>query len=169
VAELANALRRAHANLKESKRTIGNFLFLGPTGVGKTETAKQLAKVYFGSEKNMIRLNMSEYQTIESMEKLIGGAAGPGVLSAAVRDNPFSMILIDEIEKAHSGLLNIFLNIFDEGEMNDGMGRTIDFKHTIIIATSNAGADYIKEAVDRGSSLANFKDTFIDNILRKTF
>jgi len=167
VEELANAMRRARAEIKKRKRTIGNFLFLGPTGVGKTETAKQLAKVYFGSEKNMIRLNMSEYQTIESMEKLIGGAEGPGVLTTAVRDNPFSMVLIDEIEKAHSGLLNIFLNIFDEGEMSDGMGRTIDFKHTIIIATSNAGADYIKEAVDRGSSLANFKDTFVDNILRK--
>ncbi len=168
VEELANAMRRARAEIKKRRRTIGNFLFLGPTGVGKTETAKQLAKVYFGSEKNMIRLNMSEYQTIESMEKLIGGAQGPGILATAVRDNPFSVVLIDEIEKAHSGLLNIFLNIFDEGEMNDGMGRTIDFKHTIIIATSNAGANAIKEAIEKKAPLdGNFKESFIDRILRE--
>ncbi len=168
VEELANAMRRARAEIKKRKRTIGNFLFLGPTGVGKTETAKQLAKVYFGSEKNMIRLNMSEYQTIESMEKLIGGATGPGILTAAVRDNPFSIILVDEIEKAHSGLLNIFLNIFDEGEMSDGMGRTIDFKHTIIIATSNAGAEFITEAIEGGVPLdGDFKELLIDRTLRE--
>jgi len=168
VEELANAMRRARAEIKKRRRTIGNFLFLGPTGVGKTETAKQLAKVYFGSEKNMIRLNMSEYQTMESMEKLIGGAAGPGVLTTAVRNSPFSMVLIDEIEKANSGLLNIFLNIFDEGEMSDGMGRTIDFKHTIIIATSNAGAEFIKEAIEKRVPLdGDFKESFIDRILRE--
>jgi len=167
VAELANALRRARAEIKKRKRTIGNFLFLGPTGVGKTETAKQLAKVYFGSDKNMIRLNMSEYQTVESMEKLIGNAATPGFLTTAVRENPFSLVLIDEIEKANQGLLNIFLNVFDEGELTDGVGRTVDFKHTIIIATSNAGAEYIKEAVDRGSTLSNLKDSFVDNLLRR--
>jgi ATP-dependent Clp protease ATP-binding subunit ClpC len=167
VEELANAMRRARAEIKKRKRTIGNFLFLGPTGVGKTETAKQLARVYFGSEKNMIRLNMSEYQTIESIDKLIGKAGNAGTLTTAVRENPFSLVLIDEIEKAHPGLLNIFLNVFDEGEMTDGFGRTIDFKHTIIIATSNAGAEYIKEAVERGSTLANLKNSFIDNLLRR--
>ena len=168
VKELANAMRRARAEIKKRRRTIGNFLFLGPTGVGKTETAKQLARVYFGSEKNMIRLNMSEYQTMESMEKLIGGAAAPGVLTTAVRDNPFSIILVDEIEKAHSELLNIFLNIFDEGEMSDGMGRTVDFKHTIIIATSNAGAGFIKEAIEKRVPLdGDFKELFIDRILRE--
>jgi len=167
VEELANALRRARAEIKKRKRTIGNFLFLGPTGVGKTETAKQLARVYFGSVKSMIRLNMAEYQTVESIEKLIGSPANPGVLTTAVRENPFSLVLIDEIEKADPGLLNIFLSVFDEGELTDGYGRNVDFRHTIIIATSNAGAEYIKEAVDRGSSMHNFKDTFLDNLMRR--
>jgi ATP-dependent Clp protease ATP-binding subunit ClpA len=102
------------------------------------------------------------------MEKLIGGAEGPGVLTTAVRNSPFSMVLIDEIEKANSGLLNIFLNIFDEGEMSDGMGRTIGFKHTIIIATSNAGAEFIKEAIEKRVPLdGDFKESFIDRILRE--
>lgn len=167
VSEVANALRRARADIKKRKRTIGNFLFLGPSGVGKTETAKQLAKVYFGSEKNMIRLNMAEYQLLESIDKLIGSLNNPGYLTTAVRENPFSLLLIDEIEKAHPNLLNLFLSILDDGEMVDGAGRKVDFRHTIIIATSNAGAEYIKEAVDRGSKLTNFKDVFIDNLLRR--
>ena len=167
VTELANAMRRARADLKKRKRTIGNFLFLGPSGVGKTETAKQLAKVYFGSEKNMITLNMAEYQLLESIDKLIGSLTVPGYLTTAVRENPFSLLLIDEIEKAHPNLLNLFLSILDEGELIDGSGRKVDFRHTIIIATSNAGADYIREAVERGSKLTNFKDVFIDNLLRK--
>jgi ATP-dependent Clp protease ATP-binding subunit ClpC len=168
VAELANAMRRARADIKKRKRTIGNFLFLGPTGVGKTETAKQLAKVYFGSEKSMIRLNMAEYQTVESLGKLIGDTKDPGYLTSAIREKPFSLILIDEMEKAHPGLLNVFLSIFDEGEMIDGYGRPVDFRHSIIIATSNAGAEYIKEAIEQGSALSGeFKKNFIDNLLRQ--
>ncbi len=165
VAEVANALRRARAQIKDRKRTIGNFLFLGPTGCGKTETAKQLAKVYFGSAKNMIRLDMSEYQTIESIDKLIGSQEIPGYLSSAIRKNPFSLVLVDEIEKAHPGLLNIFLSIFDEGEMTDGFGRKIDFRNSIIIATSNAGAEQIKEAVERGESMADFRDELVNKLL----
>jgi ATP-dependent Clp protease ATP-binding subunit ClpC len=167
VSELANAMRRARADLKKRKRTIGNFLFLGPSGVGKTETAKQLAKVYFGSDKNMIRLNMAEYQLLESIDKLIGSLTQPGYLTTAIRENPFCLLLIDEIEKAHPNLLNLFLSILDDGELIDGSGRKVDFRHSIIIATSNAGADYIREAVERGSKLTNFKDVFIDNLLRK--
>jgi len=167
VSDLANALRRARADIKRRKRTIGNFLFLGPSGVGKTETAKQLAKVYFGSEKNIIRIDMAEYQVVESMEKLIGSEQTPGYLTAAVRDNPFSLVLLDEIEKAHPNLINIFLSILDEGEIVDGGGRKVDFKHTIIIATSNAGSDYIKDAVERGSTLTNIKDVFIDTLIRR--
>ena len=167
VSDLANALRRARADIKRRKRTIGNFLFLGPSGVGKTETAKQLAKVYFGSDKNIIRLDMAEYQVLESIEKLIGSDRTPGYLTAAVRDNPFSLVLIDEIEKAHPNLINLFLSILDEGEIVDGAGRKVDFRHTIIIATSNAGADYIKDAVERGSTLTNIKDVFVDTLIRR--
>jgi len=167
VKELADALRRARAEIKKRKRTIGNFLFLGPTGVGKTETAKQLAKVYFGSVKDMVRLNMADYQTVDSVVKLIGDASTPGFLTTAVRENPFSLILIDEIEKAHPGLLNIFLNIFDEGEVNDGLGRSIDFKHAIVIATSNAGAEDIREAINSGRDLTEMKNSLIDTLLRR--
>jgi ATP-dependent Clp protease ATP-binding subunit ClpA len=165
VSEIANALRRARARIKDRKRTIGNFLFLGPTGCGKTETAKQLSLVYFGSAKNMIRLNMAEYQTIESIDKLIGSPENIGFLASAIRKNPFSLVLVDEIEKSHPGLLNVFLNIFDEGEMTDGFGRKIDFRHAIVIATSNAGAESIKEAVERGQSMAEFKNNLINQLL----
>jgi len=168
VGELANAMRRARAEIKRRKRTIGNFLFLGPTGVGKTETAKQLAKVYFGSDNNLIRLNMSEYQTVESIDKLIGGADSAGFLTTAVREKPFSLVLIDEIEKAHPELLNIFLNVFDEGNLTDGFGRTADFRHAIIIATSNAGAESIREEIAaKGEFGPDFKRKLIDDLLRR--
>ena len=167
VAEIANAMRRSRAEIKQQKRTIGNFLFLGPTGVGKTETAKQLAKVYFGSEKNMIRLNMAEYQTVDAIEKLIGNDRNSGYLTGAVRENPFSLLLIDEIEKADIRLLDIFLSIFDEGRITDGLGREIDFRHAIIIATSNAGAELIREAVGNGMPAADMRNLIIDELLKK--
>ncbi len=166
VSEIANALRRARAEIKKRKRTIGNFLFLGPTGVGKTETAKQLARVYFGSEKNMIVFNMAEYQTAESLEKLIGNARTPGRLAAAVRENPFSLLLLDEIEKADARVLDVFLSVFDEGSLIDGLGRTIDFRHVVIIATSNAGADRIKAAIDGGGFCQNFKESLINDLIQ---
>jgi len=165
VAEIANAMRRARAEIKRQKRTIGNFLFLGPTGVGKTETAKQLARVYFGSVKNMIRLNMAEYQTVEAIEKLIGNERTPGFLTAAVRQSPFSLLLIDEIEKADKRVLDIFLSIFDEGRIVDGLGREIDFRHILIIATSNAGAEAIRQAVAAGRSLAEMKNQIVNDLL----
>lgn len=165
VSELANAMRRARADIKRQKKTIGNFLFLGPTGCGKTETAKQLARSYFGSEKKIIRLDMAEYQLVESIDKLAGTLEAPGYLATAVRENPFSLVLIDEIEKAHPGILNIFLNIFDEGEMTDGSGRKVDFKHTIMIATSNAGAERIKIAVEAGKPMSLLKNKLIDELL----
>ena len=167
VKEIANALRRARAEIRERERTIGNFLFLGPTGTGKTETAKCLAEAYFGSRKRMIRLDMSEYQEIDSIKRLIGTTNQPGYFTTQVRENPFSLVLLDEVEKAHPNILNLFLQVLDEGSLTDGVGRKVDFRHTIIIVTSNAGAEYIREAVAQGSSLKNFKDILVDNLLKR--
>ncbi len=165
VAEIANAMRRARVEIKQKKRTIGNFLFLGPTGVGKTETAKQLARVYFGSAAKMIRLNMAEYQTLDAIEKLIGNGQIPGYLTAAARENPFSILLIDEIEKADKRVLDIFLSIFDEGQIVDGAGRPVDFRNIITVATSNAGAEAIRQTVAAGQILAEQKDKIIGDLL----
>ncbi len=140
------SLRRARAQLREGKRPIANFLFLGPTGVGKTELAKTVSQVYFGNENYMIRLDMSEYQHPDSVKKMIGSADGTlGYLTEAVRKSPFSLVLLDELEKAHPDILNLFLQVMDDGRLTDGQGRTIDFTNSIIIATSNAGALYIQE------------------------
>lgn len=166
VSEIANALRRARTDITTKKRTLGNFLFLGPTGVGKTETAKSLARVYFGDDKRMIRLDMSEYQDIDSISRLIGTEKESGNFTTAVREDPFSLILLDEIEKADSSVLNVFLQVLDEGHLTDGMGRMVDFKNTIIIATSNAGAEMIRTAVKEGKNLAEHKEEFMDKILK---
>jgi ATP-dependent Clp protease ATP-binding subunit ClpC len=167
VSEIANALRRARADIKNGKRTLGSFLFLGPTGVGKTETAKCLARAYFGSEKKMIRLDMSEYQEAGSIKKLIGDGENPGYFTTMVREDPFSLILLDEIEKAHPNILDLFLQILDEGRSTDGAGRTVDFRSAIIIATSNAGAELVRDAVKKGRNLSEYKQEFIDEVLKK--
>lgn len=167
VSEIANALRRARAELKKRERTIGNFLFLGPTGVGKTETAKCLAGAYFGSRTRMIRLDMSEYQTIDALRRLIGGEGELGYFTTQVREDPFSLILLDEIEKTHPNILNLFLQVFDEGRLTDAFGRTVDFKNTIIIATSNAGSELIRQAIKKGEDLLHYKDKFLDELLRR--
>lgn len=165
VSEIANALRRARAGIQERKKPIGNFLFLGPTGVGKTETAKCLARIYFGSEKRIIRLDMSEYQTLSSISRLIGTAREPGYFTTQIREDPFSLVLLDEIEKSHPSILNLFLQVLDEGFLTDGAGKTVDFKNTIIIATSNAGAELIRQAVLKGRDLMEYKEEFINEIL----
>ncbi|MCL5435604.1 MAG: AAA family ATPase, partial [Patescibacteria group bacterium] len=133
IVAIANALRRARSGIGSEKRPIGGFLFLGPTGVGKTETAKALASVYFGSEKHMLRFDMSEYQQADSIHRLIGHDAEPGQLTTAVMDRPFSLVLLDEIEKAHPNILNVFLQVLDDGRLTDALGRTVDFTNTIII------------------------------------
>jgi ATP-dependent Clp protease ATP-binding subunit ClpC len=147
VGAVSRALRRARAELTSDKRPIANFLFLGPTGVGKTQLAKTVAEIYFGSENNMVRLDMSEYQDSSSSDKLIGGAGISGFLTTQIKEKPFSILLLDELEKAHGDILNLFLQIMDDGRLTDGTGRVIDFTNVIIIATSNAGSQYIQDSI----------------------
>jgi ATP-dependent Clp protease ATP-binding subunit ClpC len=168
VALVANALRRARANVRSSGRPIANFLFLGPTGVGKTELAKTIAEVYFGGEERMVRLDMSEYQDTASVYRLIGqpGMQGSGILTEAVRQKPFSLVLLDELEKAHKDVLNIFLQVFDDGRLTDSTGRVIDFTNTIVIATSNAGTAYVQEQTAAGVDLEAIKQALLSKELR---
>ncbi len=163
------SLRRARAMLREGKRPIANFLFLGPTGVGKTELAKTVSEIYFGDENYMIRVDMSEYQHPDSVKKMIGDSSGVhGYLTEAVRKSPFSLVLLDELEKAHPDILNLFLQVMDDGRLTDGQGRTIDFTNSIIIATSNAGALYIQKEVLAGTKIETIKDNLINKYLNKT-
>src|ERR1700704_3539545 len=131
-----------------------SFLFLGPTGVGKTETARALATLYFGGQDKMIRLDMSEYTTQDSVKRLLGAEPGQGnergELTEKVRENPFSLVLLDEFEKAHPDILNLFLQVLEDGRLTDNHGKTISFVNTIIIATSNAGSEFIREKIAQG-------------------
>ncbi len=147
VKEVSSALRRARAEVTVRRGPMGCFLFLGPTGVGKTETSKALSEIYFGSEEKMIRLDMSEFQAITDISRLIGSVGERGLLTTPVREDPFSLVLLDEFEKGHPDILNLFLQVFDEGHLTDGMGRKVDFKNTIIIATSNAGYQVILQVL----------------------
>jgi len=160
VSAVARVLREYRSGLSKSGRPIAVFLFVGPTGVGKTELAKILARVHFGSEKFMIRFDMSEYQTKESIFQLIGAPKGEsrGSLTDAVRAQPYSLILLDEFEKSHPDVLNIFLSVFDDGRLVDNTGRTIDFQNTIIIATSNAHSEFIKSAIEAGTSINDLQE-----------
>lgn len=160
---VANSLRRARAEMREGKRPIASFLFLGPTGVGKTELAKTISRVYFNKKDLLVRLDMSEYQEEDSVKKMIGDATGiRGYLTEAVRQKPFSLILLDEFEKAHPKIFNLFLQVMDDGRLTDGQGQTIDFTNSIIIATSNAGSSYIQEEIIKGSSLESIKKELIN-------
>ncbi|OGL66028.1 hypothetical protein A3B21_00675 [Candidatus Uhrbacteria bacterium RIFCSPLOWO2_01_FULL_47_24] len=170
VKAVAAALRRARAELRTEKRPIANFLFLGPTGVGKTETAKTVAEVYFGNEENMIRLDMSEYQEKSAVYRIIGapGESG-GLLTEPVRKNPFSLVLLDELEKAHPDILNIFLQVLDDGRATDSAGRVIDFTNAIIIATSNAGSPYVQEELKKGTAIEEIKKGLLERELKQYF
>lgn len=162
VEEVSSALRRARAEVKARKGPMGSFLFLGPTGVGKTETSKALAEIYFGAESKMIRLDMSEFQNVTDIPRLLGTSELEGLLTTPVREDPFSLILLDELEKAHPNILNLFLQVLDEGWITDGLGRKVDFKNTIIIATSNAGYQIILEAIKSGESWTGVKQKLLD-------
>ena len=176
VEAVSKAIRRGRVGLKDPKRPIGSFLFLGPTGVGKTELAKALAEVLFGNENDMIRIDMSEYMESHSVARLIGAPPGyvgydeGGQLTEAVRRNPYSIVLFDEIEKAHHDVFNVLLQILDDGRITDGQGRTVDFKNTIIIMTSNLGSEYILDNKDNANELvmqelrSTFKPEFINRI-----
>ncbi|TMC97235.1 MAG: AAA family ATPase [Chloroflexi bacterium] len=164
IGAVARAIRRSRAGLKDPKRPIGSFLFLGPTGVGKTELAKSLAAELFGGEANLIRLDMSEYMEPHTVARLFGSPPGyvgydeGGQLTEQVRRRPYSVILLDEVEKAHPEVFNALLQIMDDGRLTDGQGRTVDFKNTVVIMTSNAGSTELKRAVRIGFSTRKGED-----------
>jgi ATP-dependent Clp protease ATP-binding subunit ClpB len=154
IGAVSDAIRRSRAGLQDTKRPIGSFIFLGTTGVGKTELAKALAEFLFNNENNMVRIDMSEYQERHTVSRLIGAPPGyvgyeeSGQLTEAVRRKPYSVVLLDEIEKAHPDVFNILLQVLDDGRLTDNKGRTVDFKNTIIIMTSNIGSHIIQENLE---------------------
>jgi len=169
VNQIGGALRRARAGMRNENKPIASFLFVGTTGVGKTETAKALARTYFGSEKAMIRLDMSEYQQMDSINRLIGTPDGKskGILAEAVRSAPFAMILLDEIEKAHPNILLTFLQVLDDGRLTDSSGRVIDFTNTIIIATSNVGTSGIQTIAVQNGTFEQMSESALKDVHEK--
>ena len=175
VDSVSDAIIRARSGLKDINKPIGSFIFLGPTGVGKTELAKSLAEAMFDSEKNMIRIDMSEYMEKYSVSRLIGAAPGyvgyeeGGQLTEAVRRNPYSVILFDEIEKAHPDVFNILLQVLDDGRLTDSQGRTVNFKNTIIIMTSNIGSTYLIDGLKEDGTIDEENKKLVDSALRSSF
>jgi ATP-dependent Clp protease ATP-binding subunit ClpB len=168
IGAVSDAIRRSRAGLQDAKRPIGSFIFLGTTGVGKTELAKALAEFLFNNENSMVRIDMSEYQERHTVSRLIGAPPGyvgyeeSGQLTEAVRRKPYSVVLLDEIEKAHPDVFNILLQVLDDGRLTDNKGRTVDFKNTIIIMTSNIGSPIIQE------NLENITDKNRDEVFDRT-
>lgn len=159
IQELSSTLRRSFVLIGKRKKPLATFLFLGPTGVGKTQTAKSIASIFFGSEKYLIRFDMSLYQTVQDIEKLIGSidSKNPGLLTAAIRETPYGVLLLDELEKANKDLLNIFLTLLDEGYFTDGFGKKIDCRNLVVIATSNAASDKLyKNAHMENKDIINY-------------
>jgi ATP-dependent Clp protease ATP-binding subunit ClpB len=155
ITAVANAIRRARAGLQDPNRPLGSFLFLGPTGVGKTELARALAEFLFDDEQAMVRIDMSEYQEKHTVSRMVGAPPGyvgydeAGQLTEAVRRRPYAVVLFDEIEKAHADVLNVLLQLLDDGRLTDGQGRTIDFKNTVVIMTSNLGSQFLADRGDQ--------------------
>ncbi|OGZ12134.1 MAG: hypothetical protein A2942_02585 [Candidatus Lloydbacteria bacterium RIFCSPLOWO2_01_FULL_50_20] len=163
---IADAMRRSRAGVRNMNRPIGTFLFLGPTGVGKTETAKALATVFFGNENAMSRIDMTEYQGEDGLSRMIGGADGStGTLAVMLKEHPYGVLLLDEFEKGSPKVLDLFLQILDEGIFHDAKGKKVNARNTIFIATSNAGAQKIRGAMERGEELETVKGSIIDRII----
>jgi ATP-dependent Clp protease ATP-binding subunit ClpC len=167
VRAVAESVRRSRSGLSDPNRPVGSFLFLGPTGVGKTELARALAEALFGADDRMIRLDMSEFQERHTVSRLVGAPPGyvgyeeAGQLTEAVRRRPYSVVLLDEIEKAHQDVFNVLLQVLEDGRLTDGQGRTVDFKHTVLIMTSNLGSELIArsgEGIGFGSGTAVRQD-----------
>ena len=175
VEKVSEAIIRSRAGISDPRRPIGSFLFLGPTGVGKTELAKALAESLFDDEHNIVRIDMSEYMEKYSVSRLIGAPPGyvgyeeGGQLTEAVRRKPYSVVLFDEIEKAHPDVFNILLQVLDDGRITDSQGRTVDFKNTIIILTSNLGSEYILEGIDNNGEISKEAQDKVNTLLKKSF
>ena len=175
VTKVADAIIRSKAGIKDPTKPIGSFLFMGPTGVGKTELAKSLAECLFDNEANMVRIDMSEYMEKYSVSRLIGAPPGyvgyeeGGQLTEAVRRRPYSVVLFDEIEKAHPDVFNVLLQVLDDGRITDSQGRTVDFKNTILIMTSNLGADYLLDGIDAEGNISKESEDLVMSQLRGSF
>lgn len=175
VTAVSDAVLRSRAGLQDPSRPLGSFLFLGPTGVGKTELAKALAEDLFDSEKHMVRIDMSEYMEKASVSRLVGAAPGyvgyeqGGQLTEAVRRNPYTIVLLDEIEKANPDVFNILLQVLDDGRLTDGQGRTVDFKNTIIIMTSNLGSEYLLDGVQKDGTVSQQAKDQVHQLIGKAF
>ena len=175
VEKVTEAILRSRAGIQDPNRPIGSFLFLGPTGVGKTELAKALAEALFDDEKNMVRIDMTEYMEKYSVSRLIGAPPGyvgyeeGGQLTEAVRRHPYSVVLFDEVEKAHPDVFNILLQVLDDGRITDSQGRTVDFKNTIIILTSNLGSHYILDGIEQNGEISEEARKQVDALLKKQF
>ena len=175
VNKVADAILRSRAGIQDPRRPIGSFLFLGPTGVGKTELAKALAATLFDDEHNLIRIDMSEYMEKYSVSRLIGAPPGyvgydeGGQLTEAVRRKPYSVVLFDEVEKAHPDVFNVLLQVLDDGRITDGQGRTVDFKNTILILTSNLGSDIILDGIDQTGEISSEARESVSGLLKRSF
>ena len=175
VQAVTEAIQRSRAGIQDPNRPIGSFLFLGPTGVGKTELAKSLAQALFDDETNLVRMDMSEYMEKHAVSRLIGAPPGyvgyeeGGQLTEAVRRKPYSVVLFDEVEKAHPDVFNVLLQVLDDGRITDSQGRTVDFKNTIIILTSNLGSEYLLAGVREDGSIEASAREQVEALLRRSF
>ena len=172
---MSEAILRSRAGIADPDKPIGSFLFLGPTGVGKTELAKTLAEALFDSERNLVRIDMSEYMEKFSVSRLIGAPPGyvgyeeGGQLTEAVRRKPYSVVLFDEVEKAHPDVFNVLLQVLDDGRITDSQGRTVDFKNTILILTSNLGSQALLDGITDGGEISEDARSQVSELLRRSF